>query len=112
MMKEPSSDKEKISTVWDFECNNEVRSDRKQTGDQYTTGGNVIELPGSALFVSMCSGYSQLFIVNMEKKVLWSAIPEKWDANEKSWQGTTQYRASMINNRSELDKLVFNTGKK
>ncbi len=112
MMKEPASDKEKLKTVWEYECNDEVRSEKKQAGDKYTTGGNVVELPDSSLFVSMCSGYSELFIVGLDKKILWSAIPEKWDANGNSWEATTQYRASIINSRRDLEYLIGNTNKK
>jgi hypothetical protein len=112
MMKEPGTDKEKIKTVWEYECNNEVKSGKKQTEDKYTTGGNVIELPDSSLFVSMCSGYSELFIVGLDKKTFWSAIPEKWNADEKMWEGTTQYRSSIINTRKELEDLILNSGRK
>ena len=112
MIKEPASDKDKPKTVWEYECNNEVKSDKKQTGDKYTTGGNVVELPDNSLFVSMCSGYSELFIVNMDKKILWSAMPEKWNPDENRWEGTTQYRASIINTRKDLEGLLWNSGKK
>ena len=112
LIKEPVSDKEKLKTVWEYECNDEMRSERKQKGDKYATGGNVLELADNSLFVSMCSGYSELFIVNLEKKILWSAMPEKWNRDEKTWEGTTQYRASIINTRKDLEDLIWRSGKK
>ena len=112
MIKEPVSDKEKLKAIWGYECNDEMRSEKKQTSDRYTTGGNVLELADNSLFVSMCSGYSELFIVNIDKKILWSAVPEKWNLDEKMWEGTTQYRASVINTRKDLEKLIWRVGKK
>ncbi len=40
-------------------------------------GGNVIELPDGSLFSCMGGSYSKVFIVNMNKEILWSALPEK-----------------------------------
>ena len=112
MIKEPSSDKEKAKIVWTYECRDEVKSEKKMTGDKFTTGGNVIELPDSSLFVSMCSGYSELFIVDPNKTILWSAIPEKWNHDENMWEATTQYRASMILARKDLEHLILGSDKK
>ena len=112
MVKEPASDKEKALKVWEYECNGEVKSAKNQTGDKYSTGGNVVELPDSSLFVSMCSGYSDLFIINMDKEILWHAKPEKWNRDEHIWEGTTLYRASIINTLKDLERLIRNTGKK
>lgn len=73
-----------------------------------TTGGNVMELQDSDLFVCMNTQYSRLFIVSPEKKILWSAIPEKKYPERNEWHITqNQYRASLIT-RSDLEHLIWN----
>jgi hypothetical protein len=72
-----------------------------------TSGGNVIELPDRSLFVCMNSDYGKIFIVNLDKKILWSAVNEKWRQNEKRWLPIPQqYRASIIS-RKDLEKLIW-----
>ena len=107
MMQEPLNDKEKLQKIWEYDCNSAVKAEKKQADNKYTTGGNVIALPDNSLFVSMCSGYSDLFIVNKDKKILWDAIPEKWDHDTHTWAGSTQYRASIIPTSSEFQKMVW-----
>ncbi len=73
-----------------------------------TSGGNVIELPDHSLFVCMNSQYGKMFIIDQDKKNLWSAIAEKWRQNEKKWLAIPQqYRASIIS-RKELEQLIWN----
>ena len=108
IIQEPKSEKEKIKRVWEYECNVDGKPATIQEDDKLTRGGNVIELPDSSLFVSMCSKYSAVFIVNRDKKILWSGVPENWNQGQNKWNATIQYRASIINNRKDLENLIWN----
>lgn len=71
------------------------------------SGGNVIELPGDDMFVSMCNPYSNVFIVSHNKEILWDAQLEKFNVLEKKWDKLLSYRYSIILNRKELEHLVW-----
>ncbi len=105
-LKAPFSRGEKMKITWEFECNNDAVAPKG-----FTTGGNVIELPGNALFVSMANPGSNIFIVNMEKKILWSAVSERWDEGNKVWNPLPLYRASIIIDREKMEQLIWNSGK-
>jgi hypothetical protein len=63
----------------------------------------------------MSTIYSKVFILGEDKKILWSAIPEKKNLIDKSWNMVYDYRASMITSRQDLEKLIWsaevNSGK-
>ncbi|MCW3121570.1 MAG: hypothetical protein JWQ38_1062 [Flavipsychrobacter sp.] len=134
MMKEPTSPKDGLKKVWEYTCNIEgiennplflkMKRDRENTKEQHpeiyakmrsrphpTSGGNVIELPDHSFFVSMNNEFSKVFIVDRDKKTLWSAVAEKWNAGERQWSIMLQYRASIITDRSKLEQMIWHTGK-
>jgi hypothetical protein len=135
IMKEPDSEKGNLVKVWEYECNidginvsplmkkafeqrkllakkNMVRKSWKGTLLHVTSGGNVIEMPDHSLFVCMNTQYSKIFIVNRDKKILWSAVPEKWNPGNNEWYITyDQYRASIVTPK-ELDNLIWNAEQK
>lgn len=104
ILKEPVSKDDSLKIIWEYECTTEGMEPIRFGG-----GGNVIELPGNALFVSMNSPYYKVFIVNNDKHILWSAISEKWNAEEKKWDIIPQYRASIIPGHKELEQLICNS---
>jgi len=106
MLQEPVSAKTTLKKIWEYQCT--VEDNYKK---RFTSGGNVIELSDRSLFVNMGSDYSKVFIVNRDKKVLWSAIPEKWNPAEKNWTIIHQYRASIIS-KSDLENLIWNSESK
>ena len=76
-----------------------------------TSGGNVIELPDGSIFVCMNTQYSKMFIVSRNKKLLWSAVPERYNTNKNEWFITPQqYRASIITGK-QLDKMIWDSQK-
>lgn len=111
LMQEPLSDTGKLKKVWEFEC---VKENRQKTfGADFVSGGSVQELPDGSILADMGTHYSKVFIVSMDKKELWSALAEKWDDEKHDWKILPQYRASIILNRQELEKLIWNsTGSK
>ena len=55
----------------------------------------------------MNNEYSKTLIVNREKKVLWSGVAERWNKGEKKWMIILQYRAGIIENRKQLEQLIW-----
>jgi len=134
MMKESPSGNDSLIKIWEYECSidginlnpltrkaREKRAMmvRKKMNDKswkatllhYTSGGNVIELPDRSLFVCMNAQYSKLFIVSHDKKILWSATPEKLNPGNNEWYISSQlYKASIIT-RKQLERLIWNTAK-
>ena len=103
ILQEPASDKEKLKKIWEYDC--AAGGDFKKT---IATGGNVVELPDQSMFVCMGKQYGTTFIVSPDKKILWSAIPETWNADKNKWEMIPQYRASIISSRKELEQLIWN----
>jgi len=104
MMKEPISDKDSMKKVWEYEC-----SVTAPSSNGYPSGGNVIELPDYSLFVSMAYPDSRVFILTMDKEILWSAVAEKFNAANKKWESVNLFRASIIPSRTELERLIWNS---
>ncbi len=107
-MEEPASGKTELKKIWEYECTVEGNYSKESLA---SGGGNVMELPDSSLFVSMGGAYSKVFIVSHSKDILWSAIPEKWLPAQQKWSVVPQYRASIIEDRKVLEKLIWTAEK-
>jgi hypothetical protein len=105
LLEEPVSSKGNLKKIWEYQCTVEGKKDLNQVKSGFTFGGNVIELADNAFFVSMSCDYSKIFIVNKEKKILWSGLPEKKNVENNTWQILPQYRASIINSQ-DVEKLI------
>ena len=91
-----------LKKIWEYNCKSQVAS---PTG--FPTGGNVVELPGGSILVSTAAPDSRVFMVNMKKKILWDAAFEKWSDNDKKWVPLAQFRASIIESRKDLERLIW-----
>lgn len=69
-------------------------------------GGNVMELPGKKLFVSLGTPYGELYIVDESKHVLWSAETEIYITDTDSWNPFPKYRASIVT-RKQLEQMIW-----
>lgn len=107
MLKEGATPNAATKKKWEYECTVEGLAKQPVSKFQFPTGGNAIEMPDGSLFVSMSSTYTKTFIVGLDKKIRWSVVHEKWNAPEKKWDMIYQYRASIINNRKELENLIW-----
>jgi len=110
--REPGYGKDSLVKIWEYTCTveggNKDSADGLQKMYSWPFGGNVIELPDTSLFVCMGGNYSKLFILNKNKKIVWSALPEKWDLHENKWiPSPVGYRASVITDHQALEKLVW-----
>ena len=101
-VKEPSADHPYVEKVWEYTCTSDDKFSKK-----FGSGGNAIELPDTSLFVCMGNDYSKLFLVNRQKKVLWSALPEKYFESDAKWTPTRQYRSNIIS-RKYFENLIWN----
>jgi hypothetical protein len=94
---------EGLDIVWRFDCSfNEDFSKKDKM-----RGGNVLELEDGSLFASMGGEFGRSFIVNMNKEIIWSALPEEWNFTEKHWMPRYQYRCSIITQRHNFEKLLW-----
>ena len=139
ILKEPRADKNSLEKIWEYECSLKgldttgqmrmLRMRQKSTQQEIqkrleknkdwkpvralnshvTSGGNVIEMPDQSLFVCMNSQFGKMFIINLDKKILWSAVTEKVRMPGKTWFSLPQqYRASIIT-RAQLEQLIWNS---
>ena len=96
-----SNNKDSLWVSWKYDPIVNISSLKNGTRPPVSSGGNVMELNNQDLFVSACIPYSDVFIVNRKKEILWSATLEEWDNNAHQWQPAPQYRASMVLSRNE-----------
>jgi len=92
----------RIKKVWEFDCRDYVAQQKQNAGG----GGNVVAITDSTLFVSMCLPHNELFIVNERKELLWSAVSEIYQEQEKTWGPYPKYRASVIT-RAQLEQMIW-----
>ncbi len=110
VLQEPGKGSNNLKKIWEYQCT--VEDSINTNAEHFHSGGNVVELPGKSFFVSMNKPYCKVFIVGKDKKVLWSAIPEKYSKDKQKWEMPFElYRASVIPNRAELEKMVWSAEK-
>jgi len=107
LFQEAPSEPGGLKKMWDYVCNVDGMNETRPKVSWLGTGGNVNELPDGSLFVCMGSQYSKVFIVGMDKNILWSAASEKWDPGTNTWGYLSQYRASVIVSRKEMERLIW-----
>jgi hypothetical protein len=54
----------------------------------------------------MGNHYTKMFIVTRNKKVLWSALPERHIETDNIWFPVKQYKTNIIN-RKNFEKLIW-----
>jgi hypothetical protein len=111
MLQEPLTKNDTLKKIWEYEYVPDGINEKKQLVEGFTIGGSVAELPGNSIFTSICDPYSELLIVTKDKKILWSAIPERWNSREKKWNSFSQYRASIITGPKELERMIWSNAK-
>ena len=107
MFQEPGSGKSDLKKVWEYQCTIEGMDNATISKMYFHTSGGVTELPDQSILVNMGKPYPKIFIVGHNKKILWSAMPEKYNSATKKWEMFDDlYRISMIS-RKELEKLIW-----
>ncbi len=104
LAREPAAGRHDLKKIWEYSCTEDTEYQHRPI----TSGGNIIELPDNSFFVSIGQPDSKVFIVNKNKKKLWSALPQQWDQDIKRWHIIPQYRASITIDHKTLEKLIYN----
>ncbi len=107
VMDEKADSKQGLKKIWEYEC------DVAYTGIgtkpySFAIGGNVIELPDHSFLATLAGSVSNVFIVNRNKELLWSAVCEKRNKATQQWTPVLNYRSSIITSRKELENLIWN----
>jgi len=111
LMQQPAGGKGELKKIWEYQCTIDDPAVASEN-PHFHSGGNVLELPDQSMFVSMSAPYCKVFIVGHDKKILWSAVPEKYYPEEGKWKQPPElYRASIVRTRKELEELIWNSEK-
>ena len=98
-----------LENVWSYNCKETVPSNEARIAYNFTRGGNILTLPNDNRFIANCNPACNLFIVDKDKNLIWSAQPEAWSVFDKKWVVSPQYKPSLINGKTELEKMIWNT---
>ena len=101
-IKEPALINDHAKITWEYKCTSNVASK-----NGYVSGGNVVELPDNSMLVSMAIPANEIFIVNKDKHIVWSAATERYDDGQKKWLPLARYRASIIEGKQQLERLIW-----
>ncbi len=112
IMQEPLSATDTLKRVWEYQCTIEGMDTHRKQPPEFTALGSVMELPDRSILACMSSySYTKAFIVSRDKKISWSAMPELWNVADKKWHPLIQYRANIIVDHKDLERLIWNTEK-
>ena len=112
MLEEHGADRHKLRKVWEYQCTVDRQDGETGKQGEFGSGGNVMELPDHAMFVAMAGAYCNTFIVSHDKKILWNAILERWDQTAVKWVAPLHYRASIVTDVKDFERLVWNNDAK
>ena len=101
LLKENDDEKGQLQKIWEYKF-------KVQNKGLFASGGNVTELADRSLFISSGLPDSKLILLSKTKQILWEGVFEKWNPISRIWEPATLYRASIIQSRSTLEKLVWN----
>jgi hypothetical protein len=102
--------KNERNKIWEFPIPIEKEGMDVIGTSRFISGGSVTELPDKSMLVIMGLPYTKTFIVNKNKKVVWSALPEKYDPATKKWGYSDQYRVCLVS-RKEVEQLIWDAEK-
>jgi hypothetical protein len=105
-LQEPVSPADTFKKIWEYTCPIDGYFP-KNLPKKFGAGGNTIELPDRDVFINMGSEYSRLLIVNREKQILWSGLPERFMEPDGIWTSIKEYRANIIS-RKDLEAMIWN----
>jgi hypothetical protein len=102
ILKEPESPADTIKKEWEFSCDIDTFA-----AANCGAGGSMTELHDKTILA--CMGIAgRVFIVDRNKNVLWNALSEWKEPYSKNWlPQNAGYRASVIEDRPSLFKLIF-----
>ncbi len=104
ILRDASGTPAKLKKIWEYAYPVDMKGMKRPPVANW---GNVTELPDGAMFVSTGLPYGNLFIVSKDKKILWGAVLQHWNDSAKKWDDISQYRASIIISKKQLEELVL-----
>ena len=111
VFQEPAPGKSDLKKIWEYQCTVEGMDSATIQKTFFYRGGGVMELPDQSMLVNMSNPYPKVFIVNHDKKILWSAMPEKYDPTGKKWIFFQDYYRAYIISRKELEQMIWRSEK-
>jgi len=127
---QPEKDNSVLKKIWEYSCsfNDVIAEKQKETKysndtnaiatpellsslNIYSKGGNVIELPDQSIFASICGIYGKVFIITPEKETVWSGLLETWNQYQRKWEDIINYKANIIVDPKELERVIWNSEK-
>jgi hypothetical protein len=111
MFREPAPGKSELKKIWEYQCTVEGMDSTTIQRTFFYRGGSVMELPDRSMLVNMSIPYPKIFIVSLDKKILWCAMPEKYDPVEKKWIVFQDYYRATIITRKQLEQMIWRSQK-
>lgn len=105
ILQEPENEQDSLKKIWEYNCT--VEGDYQK---RFGSGGSVIELSDGSMYVCMGNHFTKMFIVTRNKKVTWSALPERHIETDNIWFPVKQYKTNIIG-RKEMEKLIWRAEK-
>jgi len=106
-MRAPTTEADSQEKVWEYVCTVDGLNKTKKKDITFMSGGSVEELPDQSILACMGDDYGKVFIVGMDKRIVWSALPEYRNTAENEWKLIPQYRASIICTTNDLAHLIW-----
>jgi hypothetical protein len=100
VFREPGNKEDDLQKIWEYSCRIDTMAKDFAVG-----GGNACELNNKSFLVSM-GATNRDFIVTRDKKLIWNAVFEM-ENGPGTWIPYAGYRSSPIENRAELERLIF-----
>ena len=98
----PATSENSVSPEWSFNYPLQLGGARRPA---FTQGGSVQPLDAGSFFVSMCSPWGNIFIVNRQKQLEWDAQPERRNVTRQIWEPVVPYRAVLLT-RQVIETLI------
>jgi hypothetical protein len=105
-LRAPKTGSGELSRIAEYKCTLEEADKKDSATMEYGIGGSVTSLPDQSFFVSMSGNYGKMFIVSPTNEILWSAMAEKFDSNQKIWLKVQQYRTSIVMDAKQKEALL------
>lgn len=109
ILKEVANRRDSLELVWEYECDAVGMGAGELLKARSMSGGSVDELEDGSMLVCMGTPGAKVFIVNLEKTILWCALPEMKARDQ--WRSVPIYRTSIVNGRKDLERLVWTSQK-
>jgi Arylsulfotransferase (ASST) len=110
VLRRPVGTRDSLQELWQFICPVKITNtvSNKSSVIPYTTGGNVLEMQVGDIFVSTCSPYNDMYIVDEGKNILWQAALQRRNTAAENWLPQISFKSSIIT-RQQLESLIWSS---